>query len=35
MHPANLQVLMVAKPAISDWPMDPPFAAWLATALKK
>lgn len=35
MHPANLQVLMVAKPAISAWPMDSALAAWLVTALKK
>jgi len=33
LHPANLQVLMVAKPAISAWPTDPGLAAWLASAL--
>jgi hypothetical protein len=34
LHPANLQVLMVAKPAVSAWPNDAGLAAWLATALK-
>jgi len=34
MHPANLQVLMVASPAISAWPRDESLAGWLRTALK-
>ena len=33
LHPANLQVLMVAKPAISAWPLDTRLAAWLQSAL--
>jgi len=33
LHPANLQVLMVAKPAISVWPTDTGLAAWLQSAL--
>lgn len=33
-HPANLQVLMVARPTISAWPRDEALAAWLHTALK-
>lgn len=32
-HPANLQVLMVAGPTISAWPRDESLAAWLHTAL--
>lgn len=35
LHPSNLQVLMVAKPAVSAWPIDTGLSAWLATALKK
>lgn len=34
LHPANLQVLMVAKPVISAWPQDAGLAAWLAPALQ-
>ena len=34
LHPANLQVLMVAKPVISAWPRDVGLAAWLVTALR-
>jgi len=34
LHPANLQVLMAAKPAISDWPTDAGLATWLQSALK-
>jgi len=34
LHPANLQVLMVAKPAISAWPTDAGLATWLASALE-
>ena len=33
LHPANLQVLMAAKPAISAWPIDIGLAAWLKSAL--
>ena len=33
LHPANLQVLMVAKPAISAWPADSGLATWLLSAL--
>jgi hypothetical protein len=33
LHPANLQVLMVAKPVISAWPTDGGLATWLQTAL--
>jgi len=32
-HPANLQVLIVAKPAISSWPKDDGLARWLQSAL--
>jgi hypothetical protein len=32
MHPANLQVLMAAKPAIHAWPADVGLAAWLRSA---
>jgi hypothetical protein len=35
MHPANLQVLMAAKTAISAWPKDAVLAAWLKDALNK
>jgi hypothetical protein len=34
LHPANLQVLMAAKPVISAWPRDAGLAAWLVTALR-
>ncbi len=32
-HPANLQVLMAAKPIITAWPADPVFGVWLKSAL--
>ena len=34
LHPANLQVLMAAKPAISEWPTDAGLATWVQSALK-
>ena len=34
LHPANLQVLMAARPVISNWPIDSGLAAWLASALQ-
>jgi len=34
LHTANLQVLMVAKTAISSWPKDAELRAWLEPALK-
>lgn len=34
LHPANLQVLMVAKTIISRWPTDPDLRSWLETVLK-
>jgi hypothetical protein len=34
LHPANLQVLMAAKTAVSAWPADPDLAAWLKPALE-
>jgi len=34
LHPANLQVLMAAKPVISAWPTDAGLAIWLQSALK-
>lgn len=33
MHPANLQVLMVAKPTIDAWPEDAAFREWIKSAL--
>jgi hypothetical protein len=33
-HPANLQVLMVAKPTIIAWPMDSGLSGWLQSALR-
>lgn len=33
LHPANLQVLMVARPTITAWPTDPDLRAWLEPAL--
>ncbi|MBK1719072.1 hypothetical protein [Thiocystis violacea] len=33
LHPANLQVLMAAKPAIQAWPTDAGLSAWLESAL--
>lgn len=34
LHPANLQVLMAAKPTIGAWPADSGLAMWLKSALK-
>jgi hypothetical protein len=33
LHPANLQVLMAAKPVVSAWPTDIGLATWLKSAL--
>ncbi|AGX87288.1 hypothetical protein [Candidatus Symbiobacter mobilis] len=33
LHPANLQVLMVAKPVISAWPTDQVLATWIKSVL--
>ena len=33
LHPANMQVLMTANPAISAWPEDTGLANWLKSAL--
>ena len=33
MHPANLQVLMAAKPTVVDWPDEATFCAWVRSAL--
>lgn len=33
LHPANLQVLMAAKPGIAAWPRDPAWRSWLESAL--
>jgi hypothetical protein len=33
LHPANLQVLMAAKPVIKSWPTDVGLADWLKSAL--
>jgi hypothetical protein len=33
MHPANLQVLMAARPTVSVWPKDAAFADWIKSAL--
>jgi len=33
LHPANLQVLMAAKPRVVAWPHDAAFANWLKSAL--
>lgn len=33
LHPANLQVLMVAKPIITAWPHDEGLTNWLKSAL--
>jgi hypothetical protein len=35
LHAANLQVLMVLKPAIAAWPKDANLRAWLESALNK
>lgn len=34
LHPANLQVLMAARPGVNAWPHDAGLAAWLRSALK-
>jgi len=34
LHPANLQVLMAAKPSVTAWPTDAEFVAWLQSALR-
>jgi hypothetical protein len=34
LHTANLQVLMVARPAIASWPENTELRAWLEAALK-
>lgn len=34
LHPANLQVLMAAKPRIASWPTDANLRAWLESVLK-
>ncbi|MBK5966348.1 hypothetical protein CCR95_20230 [Thiocystis minor] len=33
LHPANLQVLMAAKPVIQTWPTDAQLRVWLESAL--
>jgi hypothetical protein len=33
LHPANLQVLMAAKPVIQAWPSDTGLRVWLESAL--
>jgi hypothetical protein len=33
LHPANLQVLMAARPTITAWPADTGLAPWLRSAL--
>ena len=33
LHPASLQVLMAAQPAICAWPADQAFAGWLQSAM--
>ena len=33
-HTANLQVLMTARPGISNWPDNPELRTWLEPALK-
>ena len=33
LHPANLQVLMVAAPTITSWPRDSVLTEWLKSAL--
>ena len=34
LHPANLQVLMVARPLISQWPDSEDLRSWLEPILK-
>lgn len=33
LHPANLQVLMVAKPVVSAWPVDQALCGWIQSAM--
>jgi hypothetical protein len=33
LHPANLQVLMAARPVIAAWPADGGLAGWLQSAM--
>jgi hypothetical protein len=33
LHPANLQVLMAARPTITAWPRDAALAGWLKSGL--
>lgn len=33
LHPANLQVLMAAKPAVAAWPKDESLRSWLEPLL--
>jgi hypothetical protein len=33
LHPANLQVLMAARPTIVAWPRDAALAEWIKSAL--
>ena len=35
LHPANLQVLMAARPAIAAWPEAQELRAWLEPVLKR
>lgn len=35
LHPANLQVMMAAKPKVVAWPQDESFAQWLKSALSE
>ena len=35
MHPANLQVLIVARPDIVSWPEAKGFRAWIEPVLKQ
>ena len=35
LHPANLQVMMAARPIVSQWPEDVSLRAWLEPVLTK
>ena len=35
LHPADLQVLMAARPIVSQWPEDVSLRAWLEPVLTK
>lgn len=35
LHPADLQVLMAARPTVSQWPEDCSLKAWLEPVLNK